>query len=118
MIFLFVFIKNNNIKLFKFSKQMNNRLFASLHKLTLLYDENFLLLQKRFVHHHKEWEISKSLYLGKYRSQPQKANRNTHINEKKFRKVIVFKYFIKMYLIIKYISNINIFLYLRTTKTK
>lgn len=70
---------------------MNSQLFAVLQKFS--FNERFLLLQKRFVHHHKEWEISKSLYLGIYRSQPQKSNRNTHINEKKFRKVI-FCYFL------------------------
>ncbi|KAI1695071.1 tim44-like domain-containing protein [Ditylenchus destructor] len=44
-------------------------------------------IQVRGVHHHKEWEIDKRLYLGLIRSNPAKANRNTHINERRFRKV-------------------------------
>lgn len=42
--------------------------------------------QVRAVHHHKERE-NILRYLGIQRSNKAKANRNTHINEKKWRKV-------------------------------
>lgn len=71
-----------NFYIQNFSIKMNKQLFSK----KLLFYDYFSLLQNRFVHHHKEWD-NKSLYLGIYRSQPQRANRNTHINEKKFRRV-------------------------------
>lgn len=46
----------------------------------------FNVLQRCSVHHHKESE-DMDLFMGIKRSNPQKANRNTHVNERKFRKV-------------------------------
>ena len=44
----------------------------------------------RFVHHHKELEEPGGFerFIGWRRSNPNKANRNTHVNEAKYRRVI------------------------------
>jgi hypothetical protein len=48
----------------------------------------------RCVHHHLERDDFER-FIGMKRSNPQKANRNTHINEKKWRR-ISFSYKIKI----------------------
>lgn len=47
---------------------------------------NSFLWQQREVHHHMERQDLQK-YLGIRRSNPQRANRNTHINERTFRKL-------------------------------
>ena len=44
--------------------------------------------QKCYVHHHME-RRNLELFLGIKRSNKNRANRNTHKNEKRFRKVLV-----------------------------
>lgn len=66
-----------------------NYIFSSALKQQRLFcfaSPNFC--QKFFVHHHKEAE-NMERFLGIKRSNSAKANRNTHHNERKFRKVSI-----------------------------